>query len=89
MGDQHEFEVLVVDDEEEHRRNYSRWLQRVNIKVLTANDGLNALDLLRLPGEDSLPDCIILDVNMPTMDGFDFCYVLKKSYYHNKPLDFY
>ena len=60
MGDQHEFEVLVVDDEEEHRRNYSRWLQRVNIKVLTANDGLNALDLLRLPGEDSLPDCIIL-----------------------------
>ncbi|MBT4087306.1 MAG: hybrid sensor histidine kinase/response regulator [Deltaproteobacteria bacterium] len=79
MGDQHEFEVLVVDDEEEHRRNYSRWLQRVNIKVLTANDGLNALDLLRLPGEDSLPDCIILDVNMPTMDGFDFCYVLKKS----------
>ncbi|NQU64813.1 MAG: response regulator [SAR324 cluster bacterium] len=79
MDDQLEFNVLVVDDEEEHRKNYSRWLQRVNIKVSTANDGLNALDLLKLTGEDNLPDCIILDVNMPKMDGFEFCHVLKKS----------
>jgi len=79
MADQPNYLVLVVDDDKEHQINFSRWLKRENIDVLLASDGLNALGILRKRNENQLPDCIILDVNMPRMDGFEFCKRLKSD----------
>jgi len=46
MDNQLKILVLIVDDETEHQKNFSRWLQRSDMDVLTANDGLNALGVL-------------------------------------------
>jgi chemosensory pili system protein ChpA (sensor histidine kinase/response regulator) len=43
-------------------------LQREGFEVATAKDGVDALQQL----QDIRPDCILLDVEMPRMDGFEF-----------------
>ncbi|MBT4091431.1 MAG: response regulator [Deltaproteobacteria bacterium] len=79
MGNQSNLLVLIVDDETEHQKNFSRWLERENVDVLLAFDGLNALGVLKKCLGERLPDCIILDVNMPRMDGFEFCKRIKED----------
>lgn len=60
--------LLVVDDEPESVRLYRRILAAggQGYRVLTARDGGEALDILR----QHTPDCIITDLVMPEMDGF-------------------
>jgi chemosensory pili system protein ChpA (sensor histidine kinase/response regulator) len=59
--------VMVVDDSLTVRKAASRLLARENYQVLTARDGVDALE--QLQGER--PDILILDIEMPRMDGFD------------------
>ena len=65
--------VLVVDDSLTVRKITSRLLQREGFDVATARDGLDALQSL---GEQ-LPDVILLDIEMPRMDGFEFTRTVK------------
>ncbi|MBK8322140.1 MAG: Hpt domain-containing protein [Betaproteobacteria bacterium] len=60
--------VMVVDDSLTVRKITSRMLTRENYEVITAKDGVDALQQL----QDVKPDCILLDVEMPRMDGFEF-----------------
>ena len=60
--------VMVVDDSITVRRVSQRLLQREGYRVITANDGLQALD--KLQGEE-LPSVVLSDIEMPRMDGFD------------------
>ena len=60
--------ALVVDDSITMRRVTQRLLERNGLRVLTAKDGLEALDLL----QDHQPKIILLDVEMPRMDGYEF-----------------
>jgi chemosensory pili system protein ChpA (sensor histidine kinase/response regulator) len=60
--------VMVVDDSLTVRKITSRLLEREGYQVLTAKDGVDALQQL----QDLQPDCILLDVEMPRMDGFEF-----------------
>lgn len=68
--------VLLVDDDEVtnlmHRRRISRsgLAQRIDV----ATDGQAALDYLRHCAEanEKLPDLVLLDINMPRMNGFEF-----------------
>ena len=60
--------VMVVDDSLTVRKITSRMLARENYEVITAKDGVDALQQL----QDVRPDCILLDVEMPRMDGFEF-----------------
>ena len=60
--------VLVVDDEEPTRELFRRTLESEDCRILEAENGREALDLL----ESSQPDLIILDLMMPVMDGFEF-----------------
>ena len=60
--------VMVVDDSLTVRKITSRMLARENYEVITAKDGVDALQQL----QDVKPDCILLDVEMPRMDGFEF-----------------
>jgi len=60
--------ALVVDDSITMRRVTQRLLERNGMRVLTAKDGVEALDLLA----DNRPRVILLDVEMPRMDGYEF-----------------
>jgi chemosensory pili system protein ChpA (sensor histidine kinase/response regulator) len=60
--------VMVVDDSLTVRKITSRMLAREGYEVATAKDGVDALQQL----QDVHPACILLDVEMPRMDGFEF-----------------
>ncbi len=65
--------VMIVDDSLTVRKITSRLLQREGFAVTTAKDGVDALQLL---GEQ-VPDVILLDIEMPRMDGFEFAKTIK------------
>jgi chemosensory pili system protein ChpA (sensor histidine kinase/response regulator) len=60
--------ALVIDDSITVRRVTERFLQRHGMRVLTAKDGLDAISVL----QDTKPDVILLDIEMPRMDGYEF-----------------
>jgi chemosensory pili system protein ChpA (sensor histidine kinase/response regulator) len=59
--------VMVVDDSITMRKVTSRVLENHALDVVTANDGLDAAEKLR----DIVPDLILLDIEMPRMDGYE------------------
>ncbi|AOY89593.1 hybrid sensor histidine kinase/response regulator [Marinobacter salinus] len=59
--------VMVVDDSVTVRKVTSRLLERNGMEVITAKDGLDAVAQL----QDHQPDIILLDIEMPRMDGFE------------------
>jgi sigma-B regulation protein RsbU (phosphoserine phosphatase) len=59
--------ILVIDDEVDIRTILTLTLRRAGFQVLTAIDGLEAID--KIAGD--VPDLIVLDVMMPRMDGFE------------------
>ena len=59
--------VMVVDDSVTVRKVTSRLLERHGMSVLTAKDGVDAMGLL----EAHRPDVLLLDIEMPRMDGFE------------------
>jgi chemosensory pili system protein ChpA (sensor histidine kinase/response regulator) len=59
--------IMVVDDSLTVRKITGRLLAREGYRVLTARDGVEALELLA----ESVPDVMLVDVEMPRMDGFD------------------
>ncbi len=58
--------ALVVDDSITVRRVTQRLLERNGMRVLTAKDGVDAVSML----QEHLPDIILLDIEMPRMDGY-------------------
>jgi twitching motility two-component system response regulator PilG len=65
--------VLVVDDSPTIRRVVTTKLEKLNCKVLIAEDGMDALTVLR----SSTPDLILLDITMPRLDGYQVCKIVK------------
>jgi two-component system phosphate regulon response regulator PhoB len=59
--------ILVVDDDEESRALVRFALEREGFSVLEAGDGAEALEVVATEG----PDLVVLDVNLPSMGGFD------------------
>jgi chemosensory pili system protein ChpA (sensor histidine kinase/response regulator) len=70
--------VLVVDDSLTVRKITSRLLTREGFDVLTAKDGIDALQVLT----EQTPDVILLDIEMPRMDGFEFTKTIKADAKH-------
>jgi chemosensory pili system protein ChpA (sensor histidine kinase/response regulator) len=64
---------MVVDDSLTVRKVTSRLLEREGFRVATAKDGLDALEQLR----ETLPAALLVDIEMPRMDGFDFTRALR------------
>ena len=60
--------VLVVDDSITVRRVTERFLQRQGMRVATAKDGIDAISAM----QEHRPDIILLDIEMPRMDGYEF-----------------
>ncbi len=73
---------LVVDDSKMIRRIASRILKDMNFAALEAGDGREAMALCR----ETMPDAILLDWNMPVMDGLSFLKALRKEPRGDQPV---
>ncbi|SFL26675.1 Hpt domain-containing protein [Lysobacter sp. cf310] len=67
--------VMVVDDSVTMRKVTGRVLERHNFEVLTAKDGLDALERMT----DVVPDLMLLDIEMPRMDGYELATQMKSD----------
>jgi two-component system chemotaxis response regulator CheY len=65
---------LVVDDSTVIRKIARRILEEMDFQIIEAEDGEKALEACKR----SLPDAILLDWNMPVMDGFEFLTNLRR-----------
>ena len=65
--------VLLVDDEEPLRASLTFSLVQEGYKVVTAGDGLSALEMVK----QKVPDIIILDLMLPGMDGMELCWRIR------------
>lgn len=59
--------IMVVDDSVTVRKVMTRFLEREGFNVITAKDGVDALQVL----QEEIPDLMLLDIEMPRMDGFE------------------
>ena len=69
--------ILVVDDEEYVRTLVRRMFELTGVRVLTADNGQRAIELVRERGTDI--DCVVLDVTMPDMDGLETFRKLRRA----------
>jgi chemosensory pili system protein ChpA (sensor histidine kinase/response regulator) len=67
--------VMVVDDSITIRKVTERILVRNGIKVLLAKDGVDATNIL----QDHKPDLMLLDIEMPRMDGFELATYIRND----------
>lgn len=67
--------ALVVDDSLTMRKALSRILEKDGMEVVTANDGIDAMQKLA----DLQPDVVLTDIEMPRMDGFELAKQLRES----------
>ncbi len=68
--------IMVVDDSITVRKVTTRLLERNDLNSITAKDGVDAIASL----EEKIPDLMLLDIEMPRMDGFELA-----SYMRNTP----
>ncbi|SRR5690606_23887754 len=66
---------LVVDDSSVIRKVARRILEDLDFKITEAEDGQQALSVCR----QTMPDAILLDWNMPVMDGLEFLTALRRE----------
>jgi len=67
--------VLIIEDSHTQAKVLSLVLERYHLRTIIAEDGVEGLRA----ASDYKPDLIILDVNMPNMDGYQVCRRLKRD----------
>jgi len=67
--------ILVVDDEPQILKVLQAYLEKEGYRVLTAKDGRLALSVF----DQEKPDFVILDLNLPGMDGLEVCREIRKD----------
>ena len=67
--------VMVVDDSITMRKVTTRVLEREQLEVVTAKDGVDALEQL----QERVPDVMLLDIEMPRMDGYELATHMKND----------
>jgi chemosensory pili system protein ChpA (sensor histidine kinase/response regulator) len=67
--------IMVVDDSVTVRKVTSRLMERQGWKVMTAKDGVDALEQL----QENDPDIMLLDIEMPKLDGFGVLRALRQD----------
>ena len=70
-----EYKILVAEDDETLQSVLKYNLTKEGYTVLTASDGLQALDITRR----EKPDLLILDLMLPKIDGLEVCRILRKE----------
>ena len=82
MTDQEPITCLVVDDSRVVRKAARRMLENQGFQVTEAEDGAQALAACRA----KLPRAVLLDWNMPVMDGITFLRAARKEFGHDQPV---
>lgn len=67
--------ILVIDDEPKIVKQAADYLENGGYRVVSAGDGTTALAMAR----HERPDLIVLDLNLPGMDGLDVCRALRRD----------
>ena len=67
--------ILVVEDNELNREVLTRRLTKAGFQSAIAGDGATAVEMAKA----ELPDLILMDMNLPVLDGFDATRMLKAS----------
>jgi DNA-binding response OmpR family regulator len=67
--------ILVVDDELEIVKVVRAYLEQSGFRVLASGDGQQALTMFR----HEQPDLVILDLNLPSLDGLDVCRTIRRE----------
>jgi len=79
------FKLLIVDDDPENLKLLSKIFNKENYYIQLANNGEEALNII----DKKQFDLILLDVNMPGMDGFEICKKIRlQSYLNTVPIIF-
>lgn len=73
---------LIVDDSRVVRKVAARIIKDMRFDVTEAGDGSEALDICR----KQMPDAVLLDWNMPVMNGLDFLRALRREEGGKKPV---
>lgn len=73
-GNSHALNILLVDDDEVDVMTVKRAFAKANIanQLFVATDGIEALELLRSDGIPAERRLVLLDLNMPRMNGIEF-----------------
>jgi CheY-like chemotaxis protein len=73
--------ILLVEDDELDIISVERSLKKLEseYKLHTAYNGIEALKILRDPAAGLVPDVILLDINMPRMNGIEFLKVIRED----------
>jgi two-component system alkaline phosphatase synthesis response regulator PhoP len=67
--------ILVVEDEPKMVKLARDYLEQSSYRVITVGDGRTALAMFR----DEQPNLVVLDLNLPGMDGLDVCRMLRRE----------
>jgi CheY-like chemotaxis protein len=67
--------ILMIEDNEQNRDALSRRLQRHGYDVITAIDGRQGITM----AQSELPDLILMDLNLPDVDGWEATRILKET----------
>jgi two-component system alkaline phosphatase synthesis response regulator PhoP/OmpR family response regulator RpaB len=70
------YRILVVDDDKDIVQTIKGNLELDGYEVLTASDGHSCLQMAR----EQRPDLIILDLNLPDIDGIKACQIMRREY---------
>ncbi len=77
--------VLAIDDSSTDRAIIRKCLKPLGITILEATNGLEGLEMLK--NGDKIPDAILVDIEMPKMDGYTFASEVRKyNKFKNLPL---
>lgn len=80
-----DFTVLITDDSATYRAIAQNYLQEFGVQTLEAQNGLEALEILRKGGTNI--DAVLVDIEMPKMDGYTLASEVRKiSKFRNLPL---
>ena len=61
--------VIVAEDDVDARRVIASYLKDLAVRIIEVDDGVTALEHI----EKEVPDLLILDLNLPSMSGFELC----------------
>ncbi len=80
-----DYVVLAIDDSSTDRAIIRKCLKPLGITLLEASNGLEGLEMLK--NGDKIPDAILVDIEMPKMDGYTFASEVRKyNKFKNLPL---
>ncbi len=74
--------IMIIEDDKELQEMYKINFELAGYKVFQEMDGLEGISTI----VDKKPDVILLDINMPNMDGFEFLKVMKNNTSINIPV---